>query len=140
MTKGADTRNPYIQPTSFEAAAPAILAAMDRGVHLSRAAPIAGVSAQTACTWVADGDRDPTGKYGPFAREVRAIQAKHIGEAEEMHREIRMRGDSPRSIEWYLERVARKEYGVQRDTAPAQDAPELPDASPDDVAEALGKR
>jgi hypothetical protein len=122
----------------YKRAAPRILDAMRAGSAQRTAAGLAGVSPAYLHKWITEGERDPDGPFGDFAVQVRILQAEQIAAAENEHRAARV--GNPNALQWYLARMDRHTYGDEPQTVVVEQRPELPDASPDDIARALGKR
>lgn len=124
---------------AFEAAHAVIVEAMERGCALGTGARLAGLSPGLVHRWLVNGDADPNGQFGAFARRIRQLQGQQIEAAERLHAEHR--ANNPAACQWYMSRIAPDTYGDDAAKAPpvADAADELPDASPDDVARVLGR-
>jgi terminase small subunit-like protein len=89
----------------------ALLEAITLGLSLSRACALVGVTAETFAEWR---EKDPE-----LAQRVEQARAKGIERAlRELH-DLKKDGDA-QSIRWFLERLDRESYGVQRATVNAQ--------------------
>lgn len=122
-------------PTAFELHGDAILKAVQDGASIRTASGIVGVPYQHVSRWLVFGAKNPRGQHGKFTRALRKAQAEQIREAELDHRDAR-KGNA-NAIQWWLSRMDPKTYGE----TPTQDdeVEDLPDATPDDIAKALGR-
>ena len=125
------------RPLMFHHVKDQILTAMRGGAGMRRAAEISGVSSAALTRWVSVGERDPDSEFADFAIEVRRIQASMIIEAEHSLRKHVQEGNLA-AVTWYLERRCPEDY-ARRDAPPAASGHDVPDATDDEVAEALGK-
>lgn len=123
----------------FDNGASVVIEAMRRGCALGTGARLAGFSPALVHKWLHEGERNPDGPFGEFARTVRKLQGDQIEAAERLHAEHR--ANNPAACQWYMSRIAPDTYGDDAAKAPpvADAAEDLPDASPDDVARVLGK-
>ena len=119
---------------AYDAHHKAILAAMAKGTSCRTAAKLVGLTPQSVDAWIQEGDRDPEGRYGWFASQVRMYQGRAIAEAEAHH--ARFREENPNAVQWYLSKMDRATYGDDP-TVVVQQAERLPDASPEEVAAAI---
>ncbi len=133
MPRKIDTTKPSLVYTQVSAD---ILRQMQAGASMRTACGLAGVTAPSVCAWLAEGEREPEGRYGAFTRDLRRIQAQQILEAEQQHREAR--AANPNALQWWLQRMDPVTYGEPVSAANRQPI-EVPDATDDEVAEALGK-
>ena len=117
-----------------ETVAADIIAAMARGCSIRTAAGLSGITGQAVLKWIAEGEREPDGRYGAFARAVRVEQAKQIEAAEVVFSSQRM--EDPSSMRWWLSRMDRATYGDDP-TVVVQQPQALPDATPEEVAAAI---
>ena len=117
-----------------ETVAEDIIAAMERGASMRTAAGLSGITGPAIIRWIAEGEREPDGRYGEFARRVRVAQARQIEAAEQVFTSQRM--EDPASMRWWLSRMDRATYGDDP-TVVVQQPQALPDATPEEVAAAI---
>ncbi len=120
---------------AFDAGRLVVIEAMERGCALGTAARLAGLSPGLVHRWLLDGESDPDGKFGAFTVRVRQLQGQHIEAAEKLH--AAHREANPAACQWYMARIAPDTYGDAPQTVVVREPERLPDATPDEVAQAI---